>query len=296
MSRFVPQCYPCALRRALCTAERISDDDWLQQKVVDESMRILRQAETGQSPAEMVGGLLKSVHSVLGSADPWREVRERWLAEMQEALPGMRQQAAQDSDPLGRALLISARCNVFANEILQSKAIREDLRRLGMRAGDPMDGEFVHDERKALDRALSGASRLLFLHDTAPELPADLVLLEQLKQARSGLHITSVVRESPMLLKACQEDADRVELVGDQRADDLFTVGGDGLGLMLDEVGESLRKRLDQADLILAKGSSHQQTLAASGLPVFFLVRAKCPVTAAAQSCRIGELLLIRSD
>jgi hypothetical protein len=264
--------------------------------VVDESMRILHESETGQSPAEMVGGLLKRVHSVLGSGDPWRELRERWSAEMLETLPGMRQQVAESPDPLGRALLLSARCNVFANEILQSKAIREDLRKLGMRAGDVADTEFVHDERNSLDRIVSGASRLLFIHDTAPELPADLVLLEQLKKARPGLQITSVLCESPMLLKACQEDADRVDLVGEQGADDLFTSPGESLGLLPDEVSEPLRQRMDQADLIIAKGSSHHQTLASSGLPVFFLIRAKCPVTAAAQSCRIGELLLIRSD
>ena len=99
-----------------------------------------------------------------------------------------------------------------------------------------------------------------------------------------------------MLLKACQEDADRVDLVGEQGADDLFTSPGESLGLLPDEVSEPLRQRMDQADLIIAKGSSHHQTLASSGLPVFFLIRAKCPVTAAAQSCRIGELLLIRSD
>ena len=67
------------------------------------------------APAEMVGELLAGVHEVLGSADPWRDHRERWLSEMQEAESGMRSLVERDEDPLGRALLISGRCNVFAN-------------------------------------------------------------------------------------------------------------------------------------------------------------------------------------
>ena len=293
---FVPQCYPCALRRALCTAERVSDDEWLQQKVVDESMQILRDSETGQTPAEKVGGLLKRVHSVLGSSDPWREIRERWFGEMQEASSGMRGLVQQDQDPLGRALLLSARCNVFSNEILQSKAIREDLRHLGIRSGDPVDVEFAHDERELLDSSISAASHMLFIHDTAPELPADLLLMQQIHARKAGIEITSVVCAERMLLKACPEDADRAGVVAEQGAGQLLAWSSDGLGLVLDEGSEDLRRVVEDADLIVAKGSAHHQTLSGRGLPVFSLLRAKCPVTAAAQSCRIGELLLIRAD
>ena len=259
-------------------------------------MRILRDSESGQTPAEKVGGLLKRVHSVLGSSDPWREVRERWFGEMQEASSGMQSLVEQDHDPLGRALLLSARCNVFANEILQSKAIREDLRRLGIRAGDPVDSEFAHDERDLLDSGLSTARHILFLHDTAPELPADLILMEQIHRQHPDIEISSVVCEEPMLLKACLEDADRAGVVGERGAGQLIAWRSDGLGLVLDEGSEPLRHIVEEADLIIAKGSAHHQTLSGRRLPVFSLVRAKCPVTAAAQSCRIGELLLIRAD
>ena len=292
----MPQCYPCVLRRALCSAERVSDDEWLQQKVVDESMRFLRETEQRSVPAEMVGDLLRSVQEVLGSADPWREQRERWLSEMQEAESGMRSLVEGDQDPLGRALLVSARCNVFANEILQSKSIREDLRRLGIRQGDPCDQEFVHDDRERFETALSEAENLLFLHDTAPELPSDKVLIEQLHRQKPGISVCSVVNYQPLLLKACEPDARKVALEGEIGSKEVLYNRGGGLGLVPDDCSGTLREAIDGADVIVAKGASHYQTLSGRGLPVFSLLRAKCPVTAASQSCRIGDLLFIRID
>ncbi len=259
-------------------------------------MRILGDSDSGESPAEKVGGLLKRVHAVLGSVDPWSEIRERWFGEMIEARADMEKMVEEDADPLGRALLISARCNVFSNEILQSKAFRDDLRHLGLRVGDPVDEGFAHEERSAFEKALSGATRVVFIHDTAPELPGDAVLMAQMHRLQPALRISSFVHDSPMLLKACAGDIERANLLGAGAAEELHAIEGNSLGLMLDEVSDPLRERIQSADLIVAKGSSHHQTLSGRGLPVFSLMRAKCPVTAVSQSCRIGELLLIGDD
>ncbi len=247
-------------------------------------------------PAEMVGDLLAGVNEVLGSGDPWREHRERWLSEMLEAESGMRLLVEQDPDPFGRALLISGRCNVFANEILQSKSIREDLRRLGIRPGDPADHEFVHDERARFEALLDKTRNVVFLHDTAPELPADKILIEQLHRKKPGITVRSVVNRDPLLLKACLSDAQKVGLEGDIGSSEVLCSMGNGLGLVPDDQPEAVLEAMGSADVIVAKGASHYQTLSGGDAPVFSLLRAKCPVTAASQSCRIGELLFIGID
>ena len=113
MDRFDPRCYPCALRRALCTAEKVSDDAWLQHKVIDEAMRQLSEVESHLPPAEVIGELLGSVHEVLGTGDPWKKQRDFWIQEMTDALPDLRALVSGDADSLGRALLVSARANAI---------------------------------------------------------------------------------------------------------------------------------------------------------------------------------------
>lgn len=259
-------------------------------------MRILGAVEPRVAPAEMVVGLLKGVQEVLGSGDPWRDHRDRWLLEMQEAESGLRSLVESDPDPLGRSLLISARCNVFANEILQSKSIREDLRRLGVRPGDPQDHQFVHDERERFEESLAKAGRILFLHDTAPELVADKVLIEQLHRQKPGIYIRSVVKSDPLLMCASHSDAAKIALEGGLGADEILIDHGAGLGVVLEEDTGVIREAVGQADLIVAKGAAHYQMLSGSDLRVFSLLRAKCPVTAAAQNCRIGDLLFVQID
>ena len=288
----VPHCYPCALRRALTTASRVTSDAWLQQKVIAEGMRALADAEPDQTPAELISFLLGSVHRTLGVSDPWESERRRWLDEMLSVRDALLERLEESKRPLRRALLLSARANVFDNEILSTQAIREDLTHLGLRASDDADSDFAFDDFERFQSEISDARTLLVLHDSAPELPFDRVLFERILAEHPGIEITSVVRRAPLLLDAVVDDAHVAGI--DQLASRV-------VGLELPGnvgTGEGMRDLLplvDAADVVLVKGQGHHQTMAGAGLSCYSLMRVKCPVMASAQACRIGALLLVRS-
>ena len=293
MDKFQPRCYPCALRRALCTAEKVSEDPWLQHKVIDEAMRKLSEVEDHLPPAEGMGELLCSVHDVLGTADPWKKQREFWVQEMTEALPDLRQRIADDEDSLGRALLVSARANVFANEIQTTNSIRQDLLKFGLRPSDPADQEFRHDDRGDFEKLLSSAKNLVFVHDTAPELPADLALLEVLSAQNPQMLITQVIKNSRLALN------DLGQLLSDSGPlvpQGIVLETDSPLGLSADDWSHEIASAFESADVVILKGASHLQTLTGSKWPAFGLLRAKCPVTASAYQCSIGDLLFIRAN
>ena len=290
MDRFDPRCYPCALRRALCTAEKVSDDAWLQHKVIDEAMRHLSEVETHLPPAEVIGDLLGSVHDVLGTGDPWKKQRDYWIQEMVDAQPDLRARVAADEDPLGRALLLAARANVFANEIQNTNSIRQDLQKLGLRESDQADQEFRHDDRADFEKRLDSTSRLVFVHDTAPEIPADLVLLDQIRQMNPNLEITHLVKNSPLAL---HDAGDLLAESGPLDALGPVLVSGARLGLSADDWESEVEEVMEAADLVLLKGASHLQTLDSGKWPAFGLFRAKCPVTASAYQCSIGDLVFV---
>ena len=291
MGRFDPRCYPCALRRALCTAEKVSDDAWLQHKVLDEAMRHLSDVETHLPPAEVIGDLLGAVHDVLGTGDPWKKQRDYWVQEMVDAYSDLKARVIADDDPLGRALLMSARSNVFANEIQSTHSIRQDLQKLGLRESDPVDLEFRHDDRSDFEKRLEGAKRLVFVHDTAPEVAADLILIDQLLQKNPQLQTRHLIKRSPLAL---HDRGDLFSESGPLRALGEVISIGNRLGLSADEWEQEVAVVMESADLILLKGASHLQTLESDKWPAFGLFRAKCPVTAATYHCSIGDLIFVR--
>ena len=291
MGRFDPRCYPCALRRALCTAEKVSDDAWLQHKVLDEAMRHLSDVETHLPPAEVIGDLLGAVHEVLGTADPWKKQRDDWVQEMVDAYPDLKARVIADADPLGRALLMAARSNVFANEIQSTHSIRQDLQRLGLRESDSADQEFRHDDRSDFEKRLEGAKRLVFVHDTAPEVATDLVLIDQFIQKNPQLEVRHLVKSSSLAL---HDMGDLLAESGPLQALGEVTSIGNRLGLSADEWEPEVAEAMESADLILLKGASHLQTLESDKWPAFGLFRAKCPVTAATFHCSIGDLIFVR--
>ena len=291
MDRFDPRCYPCALRRALCTAEKVSDDAWLQHKVIDEAMRQLSEVEGHLPPAEVIGDLLGSVHEVLGTGDPWKKQRDFWIQEMTDALPDLRALVSGDADALGRALLVSARANVFANEIQNTNSIRQDLQKLGLRESEEVDQQFRHEDRSDFESRLKDASRLVFVHDTAPELPADLVLLETILQNHPGLQISHVVKESSL---AFHDSRDLLSESGPLSPLGAVNVSAARLGISADDWEPEIAEVMEAADLIILKGASHLQTLESGKWPAYGLLRAKCPVTASSYQCSIGDLIFIR--
>ena len=291
MARFDPRCYPCALRRALCTAEKVSDDAWLQHKVLDEAMRHLSDVESHLPPAEVIGDLLGAVHEVLGTGDPWKKQRDLWVQEMVEAYPDLKARVLADEDPLGRALLMSARSNVFANEIQSTHSIRQDLQKLGLRESDSADQKFRHDDRSDFENRLESSKRLVFIHDTAPEVAADLVLIDQFRQKNPQLEMTHLVKRSPLAL---HDVGDLLAESGPLEALGNVLSIGNRLGVSADEWEPEVAEAMESADLIVLKGASHLQTLESDKWPAFGLFRAKCPVTASSYHCSIGDLIFIR--
>ena len=106
---------------------------------------------------------------------------------MVEAYPDLKAQVLADEDPLGRRCDVRS-INVFANEIQSTHSIRQDLQKLGLRS-DMADLEFRHDDRTDFEKRLKTSKNLVFVHDTAPEVAADLVLIDQLRQKNTQLQI-----------------------------------------------------------------------------------------------------------
>ncbi|MGE3165071.1 MAG: DUF89 domain-containing protein [Planctomycetota bacterium] len=298
-----PACIPCALRRALATAERISADPWLHHKLLVKAMGELEGMERDLTPAQLNAQLWAVVSKTLGATDPYQGERTQWRREL-----GDTQRFAtlikDAEDPLLAALVLSGRVNVFDDECLNEGGIREELRRMRSQPGaEPTDSSAAGGDADRLACSdldlfladLEQAKTLLFVHDSGPEVPIDALLIREILGRRPDLQVTCVVRTRPILLDATREDLEEsglLTLPGVRGIDP----GIDTLGVPLSECSRELREEFERADLVLGKGQAAFETLAQGAKATYFLMRIKCPVMAKVQGLRVGELAFIKGS
>ncbi len=135
------------------------------------------------------------------------------------------------------------------------------------------------DHRPAILKALEKSQRILYLTDNAGEVFFDLPLLRALSE--KGLQVYYAVKPEPLQNDLCLDDLKRLGL---EIPAQVISTGAKIVGLLLEEASPEFQKLYQEADLILAKGMGHFETLSdGPGLGrLVFMLCAKCiPVSKA---------------
>ncbi len=219
-----------------------------------------------------------------GTADPFaafkREHTERALA----LYPRLREQVAAAADPLGLALRLAAAGNVIDFGVASRFDLEAEIERVVEAAA------FGRWQQAEFFRALAAVDSLLYLGDNAGETVFDRLFIETLS-ARFDLKVTFVVRGGPIINDATAADARAAGLDG---CAEIISSGCVAPGTVLELCTPAFRERFASAPLILSKGQGNFETLSDHPAPIFFLLKAKCPVVAAHLDAALGELLLTR--
>ncbi len=131
----------------------------------------------------------------------------------------------------------------------------------------------IDDSEETFKLARSSKSALL-LTDNAGEIVFDRPLVEELK--RIGLSVTVAVKSAPIMNDATFDDAVQAGMNG--IADEVITTGEACVGLTLNDASEDFHKRLNESDLVIAKGMGHYETMTerAWSQPILHVLIAKC--------------------
>lgn len=278
-----PECIPCMLRQVLNTARRVTDDPWLHRKVLNEIMQQLVRTDFDRSPAELVSEIERIAHRPLGTTDPFAADKRAHATAARAIEARLREAIARAPDPLHAALQAAAGANILDSNIFGPVDLWAGIE-LGLSKGLAIDdyADFKNDLAKAKD--------VLFIGDSAGEVVADKLVLEQLKAL--GKTLTYAVRRAPILNDATREDA---EAVGLEAVAPIADTGSDGMGAPLSHCSQEFRTRFDQADLILAKGAANYETLDGEPKTKYFLVWVKCPVVARHFGVAVGDAVFLKA-
>jgi len=137
--------------------------------------------------------------------------------------------------------------------------------------------------------ALNKANNIIYLADNAGEVVFDRLLIEELVE-ELGKEVIYVVKGKPIINDALIEDA---LFCGINEIAKIISSGSDAPGTLLKYCSPEFIRLYQNAELIISKGQGNYEALSEEDRPIFFLLRAKCPVIAEDVDCNVGDMVLI---
>lgn len=226
-------------------------------------------------PALIATRFHRRIMALTGNPDPFRDLKQQATARAREL--------SLNFPDLGKTSLADKLSLAAAGNALDFfRPLEESLR--DMQA--PV--HFAVTDWPLWEARLRRPGLLLYLADNAGEEFFDLPLLQALRHL--GWRAVYVVKSGPIQNDLCRDDLEVSEL---RAALAPWTdTGAATVGLDLREITPNFQELFEAADLILAKGMGHFETLASrEDQRLFFLLQAKCRPVATALGVNRGDFV-----
>ena len=267
-------CLPCFLRQVLEASRMATDDEQVQQAIMEEAIGLLKHYTTYRNSPDIARGMHRIVKAHTGVDDPYREIKQRDLRAAHKLYPALRTQVREKEDSLYWGLKAAATGNVLDSAICADF----DMSRMDAEFKTP----FTVCDLPILRQKLQTAQTLLVIGDNTGESVFDRLLLEQFPT----LHITYAVRSAPVINDVTMEEAVASGLGEYAR---LISSGCDLPGTIPQEGSAEFQEIFRSADIVVSKGQGNFETLSDSNRGIFFLLKAKCPVIARALGVELNN-------
>jgi len=277
------ECIPCLIRHTLETVGQITDDEAVHEEVLRAVLRETAKMDLSMPPPMMAQAAYQLMRRLTGIEDPYKESKERFNRLALALYPRLQRVCERSTDPVQTAVRLAIAGNVID---LGPTASLEDSH-ISDAIEDAVKASLQGSDFEEFRRSAHAAKRILYLGDNAGEIVFDRLLIEQLPYK----NITFVVRGAAVINDVTIADArstgiaDLVEVIDN---------GSDAPGTIVEDCSAAFRRRLDDADLIIAKGQGNFETLNAADKTAYYLLTVKCPVVSRHMGCEIGSLILFR--
>jgi hypothetical protein len=278
------ECIPCFFSQAVRAARVAGLDAEATRRLLEELGRRLPEIDPDLPPPMNAPILYRRLAELSGRPDPFADVKRRHTELALGLLPLMRLQVASSGDPLDAALRVAAAGNVID---LGALAEVDDL---GAALERAVTVEHRRWDVEPLRERLAAARTLLLVGDNAGETVFDRVLLEVVGELYPEVERFVSVRGGPTINDATARDA---EAAGLDRVATVVSTGVDLPGLVPERSSDEMRRLLEEADVVVAKGQGNYETLSGAGRELFFILAVKCGVISEALRLPKGASVLL---
>ncbi len=277
------KCPACLLNRVYMECSIATSDYAKIEEAVGEALKILtKEYEKKGVNALIATKIHRRVYEILGIKDPYKPLKDRANEVAKRNLPFVESFISKLADRFYGSVVASIIGNAFDYGVLGHRVAEEDFRSYFLR----MFAKGLEiDDTKEIKKLCRG--KVVYVTDNAGEIFFDTLLVKEVK--RISERVSVVVRGEPILSDATLEDA---RLSGmDKIADEILTNGGE-IGIDLELIPEDTKERIEEADVIIAKGMANYECLSESDLNnVAFLLTAKCEPVARDIGVEVGSMV-----
>lgn len=258
-------CIPCFVSQALRAGRMATDDQVVLKKLLDSVCCLVKDIPLECTPPEMALTVYEQIRSITGVDDPFREVKELHIEQALGLYPELKEKVKHSSDPLMTAVRIAIAGNVIDLGVGRAFDIKKDIDVI-------LQQKFAVNHIEEFRHALKTSKEILYLGDNAGESVFDRLLIEGLKK-----HVTYAVRGRAVINDVTMDDALASGLGGIAA---VVSSGSSAPGAVLHLCSSEFVELFNRADMVISKGQGNYEALSDPPRPVFFLLKAKCPVIA----------------
>jgi len=265
------------MSQAMRAGKFITKDESLIKEILDKVGCAIKGFSLDQTPPEMGMIVYQEIKNITGISDPYKKIKKANINEALALYPELKRLVWESKNPLLTAIRIAIAGNVIDLGVNKTFNIKEDLKQI-------LQQDFAILDFDKFVAKLDRADSVLYLGDNAGESVFDKILIEEL-----GKPVTFVVREIPIINDVTYEDAIASGL---HEVAEIISSGSTAPVTLLKICNADFLNRFDKAEFIISKGQGNFESLSDSKRPIFFLLKAKCPVIAKELNIKENEITL----
>ncbi len=263
------RCAPCLLNRVLFESSLVTKDEKKISYVMGNVLKRMAEIYSDKkSSAEIATEIHGYAYELLGSKDPYKDLKEKSNEIALQLIPKAREFIEKSEDKLKAAILCSIAGNSIDFGIAGSASKPEEL---ANKFEEYIKQGLYHDDVDEMKKYLKGS--VLYFTDNCGEIVFDKLVCEILKGY--DIHLTLVCKKYPILTDATYDDVKKLRF--EEVVDEIITTGKFAVGIDFYGISEKLKRKLQEANLIICKGMANYEAFSeANYKPIAYLMRIKC--------------------
>lgn len=285
--RLKPDCIICNLNIIFRTLKIINKDENFLIENMKKVIGGISKVNKKLFPPELGEIVYKIVINSTNVKDPYKDIKRKQNNLILNNYFNLRQTILNTKDPLFEAVKFAVIGNVIDLGINEVVDFEEDIK-------NSFKKRIVINDYNLFERDLKLSKRILYIGDNSGEIVFDKLLISLIKEIYPDIDITFACRSEPIINDVLIKDALQVGI------DEYAKVISSGMslpGTILKYVNNEFIEELKRSDLVIAKGQGNFEGLEEEKMEkIYFLLKAKCNVVADYLGCRVGDLIIKRSN
>ena len=271
------ECIPCFMNQALKAGKIASKEDEKIKKILNEVGKMIEDIPMENTPPETGMLIYKKISEITNNPDPYKDIKKKNMDEAISLLPMIEKILDESEDRLLTAIRLAIAGNVIDLGVNREFDIKTAI-------DEVLKQDFAICDYEDFKQKLAESEEIIYLGDNSGEAVFDKILIREI-----GKQVTYVVKEKPIINDITLEEAKYLEI---NKIAKIISSGMEAPGTIIKMCNEEFVKFFYDAKIIISKGQGNYEGLSGIDAPIFFMLRAKCPVIAKDINVPIDSIIL----